>query len=289
MKKITFAKPIDKRKAVEIAHIVYAVLLIALAITVGILFIVNVVDVYNSSDFSPFTVEAISSHFRAIAVPVIMLPCLVVIGFVLHFIFPLESKAIKVENDKALDTLSQKVNLDLVDLGTKKAVVRERYFRLGATLGSTLIWIIALVIILVFTLNPASYEGEAVNQSVKDLALAVFPSALISIGVSYAVSIVNKLSKKRELELLKSIIKQNKEALDGNGKSGLLPQIDSLFNLVNKIKSAMGKYENVTLWACRGALLVIAVVLIVLGIVNGGMTDVLDKAIRICTECIGLG
>ena len=84
-------------------------------------------------------------------------------------------------------------------------------------------------------------------------------------------------------------LQQNKEALDGNGKSGLLPQIDSLYNLVNKIKSAMGKYENVTLWACRGALLVIAVVLIVLGIVNGGMTDVLDKAIRICTECIGLG
>ena len=81
MKKITFAKPIDKRKAVEIAHIIYAVLLIALAITVGILFIVNVVDVYNSSDFSPFTVEAISSHFRAIAVPVIMLPCFVVFYF----------------------------------------------------------------------------------------------------------------------------------------------------------------------------------------------------------------
>jgi hypothetical protein len=28
---------------------------------------------------------------------------------------------------------------------------------------------------------------------------------------------------------------------------------------------------------------------IVLGIVNGGMADVLNKAIKICTECIGLG
>ena len=29
--------------------------------------------------------------------------------------------------------------------------------------------------------------------------------------------------------------------------------------------------------------------MIVAGIVNGSMNDVLQKAIRICTECIGLG
>ena len=36
-------------------------------------------------------------------------------------------------------------------------------------------------------------------------------------------------------------------------------------------------------------LLIVAVILIVVGINNGGMRDVLQKAIRICTECIGLG
>ena len=33
----------------------------------------------------------------------------------------------------------------------------------------------------------------------------------------------------------------------------------------------------------------ISVVLIILGILNGGMADVLAKAVKICTECIGLG
>ena len=37
------------------------------------------------------------------------------------------------------------------------------------------------------------------------------------------------------------------------------------------------------------ALLVLAVLFIVLGILNGSMKDVLIKAINICTECIGLG
>ena len=38
----------------------------------------------------------------------------------------------------------------------------------------------------------------------------------------------------------------------------------------------------------RTAVLVIAVILIVLGIINGGLEDVLDKGSAICTECVGL-
>lgn len=35
-------------------------------------------------------------------------------------------------------------------------------------------------------------------------------------------------------------------------------------------------------------LFAVAVVLIVLGVMNGGALDVLAKAIKICSECIGL-
>ena len=36
-------------------------------------------------------------------------------------------------------------------------------------------------------------------------------------------------------------------------------------------------------------LLFAAVILILLGVLNGGLLDVLTKAINICTECVGLG
>jgi len=39
----------------------------------------------------------------------------------------------------------------------------------------------------------------------------------------------------------------------------------------------------------RTAVLVIALILIVLGILNGGLEDVLAKGAAICTECVGLG
>ena len=40
------------------------------------------------------------------------------------------------------------------------------------------------------------------------------------------------------------------------------------------------------LWA---ALFSAAVLLTVLGVLNGGAMDVLAKAVKICSECIGLG
>ena len=289
MEKTTPLSKIDREKAVKIAHIVYAFLLIALAIAVGILFIVNAVDIYDGGATSPFTVSAIESHFRAIAPAVIAFPCLVVVGFVLHFIFPLEPKAQKTENDGALSALSSKVNVDKVDVETKKAIVRERYLRLGMTLGSALIWIIALVIILVFTLSATSYQDAKVNEDVKDLALVVFSSALVGIAVSFSVNIAQKLSKKRELALLKSAIKQDKTVMDGNGKSGLLPFIDTIFSYINVAKEFFQKHETISIWVARGVVFCIAVVLIVLGILNKGMSDVFFKAVAICTECIGLG
>jgi len=39
----------------------------------------------------------------------------------------------------------------------------------------------------------------------------------------------------------------------------------------------------------RRVLLVAAVCFVIMGIMNGSMKDVLVKAIRICTECVGLG
>ena len=57
------------------------------------------------------------------------------------------------------------------------------------------------------------------------------------------------------------------------------------------VKSVRGKDDS---WgrqvpAVRSVLLLAAAVLIILGILNGGLRDVLVKAVNICTECIGLG
>lgn len=49
------------------------------------------------------------------------------------------------------------------------------------------------------------------------------------------------------------------------------------------------KVINVLSLASRMLLIVLAIIYIVIGVNNGGMRDVLIKAINICTECIGMG
>ncbi|MBO6039679.1 MAG: thioredoxin [Oscillospiraceae bacterium] len=39
----------------------------------------------------------------------------------------------------------------------------------------------------------------------------------------------------------------------------------------------------------RTVLLIAAIVLIIAGLFNGSARDVFSKAVRICTECVGLG
>ena len=53
--------------------------------------------------------------------------------------------------------------------------------------------------------------------------------------------------------------------------------------------SMTGSPETAGRRALRTVLYAAAALLIVLGVLNGGLNDVLVKAINICTECIGLG
>ena len=47
--------------------------------------------------------------------------------------------------------------------------------------------------------------------------------------------------------------------------------------------------ESGALLALRGALIIAALVMIAAGVFNGSARDVFAKAVKICTECVGLG
>ena len=56
-----------------------------------------------------------------------------------------------------------------------------------------------------------------------------------------------------------------------------------------KEKKPHPKWRKAGAWSLRIALLAVGVFFVVVGIQNGGMTDVFEKAKNICTQCIGLG
>ena len=92
-----------------------------------------------------------------------------------------------------------------------------------------------------------------------------------------------KASTARRVDIVKKVIKDKpsilKEKKEDTEKDSTL----------RRFKKFYQKNERKILFSVRSAVLILAVTFIILGIFNGGMAEVLGKAVRICTECIGLG
>ena len=109
-------------------------------------------------------------------------------------------------------------------------------------------------------------DGDLTKQAI-DMSFHLTPWVIIGFSSMIVTTIYEEISSKKSIELVKNIIKFN-------GKKESVKQTD-------KNKLAIN--------VARGVIIGLSVVLIVVGIFNGGAEDVLQKAINICTECIGLG
>ena len=132
-------------------------------------------------------------------------------------------------------------------------------------------WLCAGAVILGCTVMGGIYLLTAENFSSLDLepvvgsmAAHVAPWVVLGLAAAAAASVLSGQSAQRELEILKSVPKK-------------------------KLEPAASAEKKQGLTILRIALYAAAVVLIALGIANGGLWDVLVKAVNICTECIGLG
>ena len=69
------------------------------------------------------------------------------------------------------------------------------------------------------------------------------------------------------------------------GKLAAMDGIDVKESVKKAVPKKTGRRERIL----QSTILILAIVLILLGIWNGGMGDVFDKGAAICTECVGLG
>ncbi len=115
-----------------------------------------------------------------------------------------------------------------------------------------------------YLLNAGNFSSLDLEQVVGSMVKHVAPWVFLGLAAAAAASVLSGQSAQRELEILRSA-----------------PQ--------KKPEPAVSVEKKRTLPAVRIALYAAAVVLIALGVTNGGLWDVLVKAVNICTECIGLG
>ncbi len=259
-------------KTLKKIYFAYGILLSALLIISGVLLIISCVSIYNIGD-EPFTPENISAAFEKINVPVYITLGAVLLGALLKIALPPEKEKAKAKmSEKAtLARLEKKLDKETCDKELSETLAKSK--KLLAVIKIAIAALTAALAIpsLLFVFNLNNFTLKT-NESVMAACTYILPWAFIAAGLLVGYSYIEKAILNRQIALLKpEVAKHNLKITEQT-----------------ECKCCKKKRET-NLLIARLVILFLAVGLIIAGIFNGGMADVLAKAVNICTECIGLG
>ena len=123
--------------------------------------------------------------------------------------------------------------------------------------------------VLLYMTNAEHFPNGDLEQVIGAMAAHVFPWIILALACLMVSTILQEKSIRREYDAIMARIREEKAA-----------------GIQAAPKSEEPARSLHVLW---WVLLAAAVVFIIIGIRNGSMTAVVNKAIRICTECVGLG
>ncbi len=272
----------DKQK--KTIHLVSDIVVSIMLFITGILFSVSCYSVYKSADRQMFTYESIGKAFDKIDVAVYIALAIFVLGGIVSVIFPKDE--VKLRSPKRIkpiyNNLLKRVDVNDVQDDLRSSIMRERKKRKILLVISAVIIVLEVVLPLIYFLNPKSLPAEngKYNREVMNGILLYVCMLVPLIVYEIIYFIFANRSRVHETELLK-------EAIKGGASTPEVP--DESEKILPKVSKFFEKNEKPITLGVRIAFIGCAVLFIVLGIVNGGMGDVLVKAVNICAECIGLG
>lgn len=283
-------------RAKKIIRLTLSIATLVMLSVSAVLFVISSISI-NAMGASPYTYETIGAAFRRIAIPVYITLALVVIsGVTLTLLIPEEKGRAKAMKDafsrlnmlyrsrgigtpktptRSIAATLNGINslyrdLDGADEGVVKTVKYERTLRSSMKLTNVILFVLGVIVALVIGITNKSLYLDGVTshdltQSVVNVVVLVvicLAPAMVFAAIRF---FVDRTSAVREYLAVETLPRTR----------------------VEKEEENEAKFP--TLLVVRISVLVLAVVFIILGIFNGGMEDVVQKAIKICTECIGLG
>lgn len=123
-----------------------------------------------------------------------------------------------------------------------------------------------------YLVNPANFTSRELEPVIGRMLWHIAPWTLVGCACAILCECFCGRSLRREIEL-----------------ATRSPERASFKNAQTDSGASREKRARLAKTAARAAMFALAVALLALGAANGGMRDVLVKAINICTECIGLG
>ena len=163
------------------------------------------------------------------------------------------------------DTIAKRVATPSSEMKAERS--RQRKLNYGGWAAFAL----CMVPILIYITNGNHFPNGDLEPVFLALIAHTIPWTLIGLGILMISTVLQEKSMEREILAAREQIKLEKAG-------GVKPETDG-----GKRQTA----DRVRL--LRIALLIVAVMMIVAGTFNGSARDVFGKAVKICTECIGLG
>ena len=252
-------------KIAKRVHLIYGCIASVLIIALGIMLMISCWSIYQSGAH-PYTRASVGEKLLEMDILITVTAGAIVGGFLLQLLLPVKKEKPKAVRDERI--LMEKMAKKVGSSDTP-AVRREKNLRLIFIAGTSLIFSGLMIYPAVYLLNRANFSGIDPTSEIKAAALIALPPALIGLVLCYICAVLVSGSYKRQTAAYKQILAANA----GQGSAA----------------SSQTEPRNFPLNVIRYAGLALALVLIVVGIFNGSAEDVLTKAIKICTECIGLG
>ena len=205
-----------------------------------------------------FRMEDVSRRLGLIVLPLLGCAMLIVFTTLLHVVY---SDPVKKHHSITPDNQLRLLKTRIAELPEDAA--REERMRLKIQMAAGVLLVICVTLCIIYLCKREHFTSWDLESVMGNMMFHITPW----IGIGFAVAIIAaefcKSSIQREVIILKEVPHDN--------CPGASNQKGSQVNVL------------------RALLFAVAIVFIVLGVMNGGLHDVLVKAVNICTECIGLG
>lgn len=215
------------------------------------------ISLYQSDTKPLFSAEKAAAALRQ-AAP-LLLSCLVfvLLSLLLHLHRPIRSRPVPLQPANRLRLMKKRISA--LPPQARQEEKKRRFILLlsGGGVLCCVVWCLA------FLLNKGNFISWDLEPVLGNMLLHVVPALGAAGLMLYISSVYADHSREKECRMLSSISREMQPTC--REKKSVYPAV------------------------LRIVLLSAAILFIVLGALNGDMWDVMNKAIKICTECIGLG
>ncbi len=256
---------------------VLSILTAVLVALTGIMLIACCAHLYFTGEDQPYSRERAADYLALVLVPGLMTLAAVILGIVYNIINGRHTDTkVKSSSDYILKNVAKRADINSFDPAVREAIIDEQRSRTVIRSVFLALSVACYILCVVCVIFFNDYTVENLNADVIGAFKSALPLGVLGALMSIPSLILTEASAKRELELIKE------------GKKNAIPKGENP-DVAEPASEIKGELNETAMLVIKTVIFVTACVFILLGILNGGMADVLAKAVKICTECIGLG